>query len=123
MSLSEFFAAIRDRKDRETNLVVFSSKTGALRCVKITPREWGGKGLLGSTIRFDAYDSQEYRDIRVTHVFENSPAEMAGIAAYLLPTILYTLFVIDDRCRIVHHAIQENHQASFFLLFSGREND
>eukprot|EP00392_Amoebophrya_sp_AT5.2_P013710 g13839.t1 len=62
MSLSEFFAAIRDRKDRETNLVVFSSKTGALRCVKITPREWGGKGLLGSTIRFDAYDSQDNED-------------------------------------------------------------
>ncbi|CAD7924288.1 unnamed protein product [Amoebophrya sp. A120] len=74
-----FFGSIRQRKNTETNLTVFSTKTTKLRHVKLTPKEWGGKGLLGATIRFDAYDSHEYRDIRVTNVFENSPAEMAGV--------------------------------------------
>ncbi len=103
-----FFGSIRQRKDTETNLTVYSTKTTKLRHVKLTPKEWGGKGLLGATIRFDAYDSHEYRDIRVTNVFENSPAEMAGVTPYryndcievllyvVLRSVLFVLKVVRD---------------------------
>lgn len=74
-----FFSKIADKKDEECVLSIWSSKTNLIREVKLTPREWGGAGLLGATIRYDVYDSTKIANIRVTRVFENSPAEMAGI--------------------------------------------
>ena len=48
----------------------------------ITPRDYPqGEGILGATIKFDIYDVEEAVNIRVTQVFENSPAEMAGLTA------------------------------------------
>ena len=58
---------------------MYSSKTANFRKMVLTPREWGGEGLLGATIRFDHYNSGEHRNIRITDVFPNSPAEMAGL--------------------------------------------
>ncbi|CAD7934935.1 unnamed protein product [Amoebophrya sp. A25] len=77
-----FYDRVKSKIGQSVKLTVFSSKSKKLREVVIIPStSWGGKGLLGATIRFDTFDATEFKDIRVTHVFANSPAEMAGITA------------------------------------------
>lgn len=43
--------------DKELQLTVYSSKSQAVRNVKITPStSWGGQGLLGISIRFCSFE-------------------------------------------------------------------
>jgi hypothetical protein len=58
--------------------------------VYMTPKsDWGGKGLIGVTIRLDDYAMAEDRLIRVLEIEESSPADIAGLhpeTDYLLGT-------------------------------------
>ncbi len=47
----------------------------------IVPRDYGGEGLLGATIKYDVYDVEDSVNLRVTDVFPDSPAQMAGLLA------------------------------------------
>ena len=43
--------------EREVQMTVYSSKTGLVRTVNITPTHmWGGQGLLGVSIRFCSFE-------------------------------------------------------------------
>lgn len=69
--------------------VVYNIKSQRTRLVYITPqRDWGGKGLIGVTIRLDDYAAADERLLRVLYVEPSSPADVAGLTLsdYLLGT-------------------------------------
>mmetsp|Transcript_28671 Transcript_28671/g.42458 ORF Transcript_28671/g.42458 Transcript_28671/m.42458 type:complete len:451 (-) Transcript_28671:66-1418(-) len=86
----DFVQVLKDSVGKELELLVYNIKSQRTRLVYITPqRDWGGKGLLGVTIRLDDYAAADERLIRVLSVEENSPASIAGLnplTDYLLGT-------------------------------------
>ena len=44
----------------------------------MTPKQWGGSGVLGASVRFDTADPADCNGIRVLEVFPGSPAAHAG---------------------------------------------
>ncbi len=70
--------------------MVYNIKSQKTRLVYMTPqRDWGGKGLIGVTIRLDDYAAADERLLRVLDVEPTSPADVAGLIPghdYLLGT-------------------------------------
>lgn len=84
-----FFEKIRESENKETKLVVHNIRTHEKRDVWITPRKWGGAGLLGAVFRYDSLQEGDNQGFKVMQVFANSPAETANIIPekdYLLGT-------------------------------------
>jgi len=76
-----FAKSIQEAENQRTKLVVYNIRTHTSRDVYITPRRWGGAGLLGAIVRFDSLESAENQGMRVLSVFPNSPASDAGLIA------------------------------------------
>ncbi|XP_037084764.1 Golgi reassembly-stacking protein 2-like [Pollicipes pollicipes] len=69
--------------EKETKMMVYSSKTQRVREVKIVPSSvWGGQGLLGVSIRFCSFEGANENVWHVLDVEPNSPAELAGLHAH-----------------------------------------
>lgn len=85
-----FVTMIEQSEDKPLPLTIYNIKSETTRDVVITPkRNWGGKGSLGVTIRFDSFWRAEESLVRVLEVVPDSPADMAGLQAeddYLLGT-------------------------------------
>eukprot|EP00746_Dinoflagellata_sp_MGD_P120978 gnl/MRDRNA2_/MRDRNA2_56306_c0_seq1.p1 gnl/MRDRNA2_/MRDRNA2_56306_c0~~gnl/MRDRNA2_/MRDRNA2_56306_c0_seq1.p1 ORF type:complete len:400 (-),score=79.55 gnl/MRDRNA2_/MRDRNA2_56306_c0_seq1:57-1256(-) len=77
-----FFEKIQACENTATKLLVYNIRSQTVRDVYLTPRQWGGVGLLGATVRFDTIDNSENQGIRVLEVFPNSPAAHAGLMPY-----------------------------------------
>ncbi|CAE8678612.1 unnamed protein product [Polarella glacialis] len=77
-----FAKCIQDSEGQRAKLVVYNLRTHTSRDVYVTPRRWGGAGLLGAVVRFDLLESAESQGMRVLDVFPNSPAETAGLLPY-----------------------------------------
>lgn len=86
-----FYTKIQEAENVRTKMIVHNIRTRTSRDVFITPRKWGGVGLLGAVVRYDALDNADSQGMRVLDVFPNSPAEMAG----LLPLKDYLLGTAD----------------------------
>eukprot|EP00941_MAST-03F_sp_MAST-3F-sp1_P000937 g937.t1 len=79
----EFFNLIRAAGSSESplKLTVYNTKSRSVRETTIYPRTgWGGKGLLGITIRFDEFD--DCTGLHVLDVVQDSPAYAAGLVSY-----------------------------------------
>jgi len=84
-----FFTMIKEAVNVRTKLVVYNTRSQAVRDVFIRPRAWGGAGLLGAVVRYDTLSNVDSQGFRVVEVFPNSPAQEAGFEAnkdYLLGT-------------------------------------
>jgi len=79
---SVFFEKIQEAENVGAKLVVHNIRTNTSRDVMVTPRKWGGAGLLGAVVRYDSLESTDNQGIRVLEVFENSPARAAGLVPY-----------------------------------------
>ena len=78
----DFRDYIKKHKDRPTQLKVYNSKTKVVRDVVITPTDtWGGAGLLGCSINWEAVDQAQEYIWHITDVRPNTPASLAGIQA------------------------------------------
>ncbi|XP_043224358.1 Golgi reassembly-stacking protein 2-like isoform X2 [Amphibalanus amphitrite] len=74
---------LNQQVEKETKMMVYSSKTQRVREVKIVPSNvWGGQGLLGVSIRFCSFEGANENVWHVLEVEPNSPAELAGLHAH-----------------------------------------
>lgn len=81
-SQKTFSDAIKLCENGAAKLKVYSCRSHTTREVFVTPRQWGGKGLLGATVSYDSADPADCHGIRVMEVFEGSPAQQAGLAPF-----------------------------------------
>jgi hypothetical protein len=80
---SKLVDALQQNVGKALTLGVFSSRSESVRFVELTPRnDWGGIGLLGVSIRFNSLKNAEEQVWHVEQVYENSPAEKAGLVAH-----------------------------------------
>jgi len=102
---NQFFKTIMASENTRMTLKVFNIRTHAYRDVFITPRKWGGAGLLGSVVRYDSLDNVDNQGFRVLEVFEKSPASQAGLVPwkdFLLGTTEVMFRDMDELAEIVN---------------------
>jgi hypothetical protein len=91
--------------------VVWNIKNKTQRFVTLTPTtSWGGKGLIGVTIRMDDYAIAEENLLRVLSVEQHSPAFIAGLTPqtdYMLGTTMDS-FENEDVLANVLEECEEN---------------
>ncbi|CAE7393385.1 GORASP2 [Symbiodinium pilosum] len=100
-----FATAIQEAENHRTKLVVHNIRTHTVRDVYVTPRRWGGAGLLGAVVRYDTLESAEGQGMRVLTVFPNSPAEAAGLVPnkdFLLGTTEVMFRDMDELTEVVN---------------------
>ncbi|KAG7502403.1 Golgi reassembly-stacking protein 2 isoform X1 [Solea senegalensis] len=69
--------------ERPVKMLLYSSKTMAVRETTVTPSNmWGGQGLLGVSIRFCSFEGAKENVWHVLEVEPNSPAALAGLRAH-----------------------------------------
>lgn len=101
----ELYRKIHEAENKETKLVVYNIRTGESRDVWITPRRWGGVGLVGAVFRYDSLDQGENQGFRVLEVFPNSPADQAGLIPlkdFLLGTMEVMFRDMDELAETVN---------------------
>ena len=95
-----FLDIIASHSGKNLELIVYNSKHDTTRMCTIKPRNnWGGRGLLGITIRFDSFENAHENVIHIINVKKNSPAERAGIKPdedYILGTQEVVFHDMDD---------------------------
>uniref|UniRef100_A0A3Q3LEA4 Golgi reassembly stacking protein 2 n=1 Tax=Mastacembelus armatus TaxID=205130 RepID=A0A3Q3LEA4_9TELE len=70
--------------ERPTKMLVYNSKTLAVREATVIPSNmWGGQGLLGLSIRFCSFEGANENVWHVLEVEPNSPAALAGLRAHV----------------------------------------
>jgi len=106
----DFFNRVVANENKEMALTIYSIKTNETRQLKIVPRQWGGTGLLGATVRYDHFDIQDNGGIRVLDVFPNSPAHIGGLVGFkdfLLGTPEFIFRDVDELVDIVNRSINK----------------
>ncbi|XP_034740968.1 Golgi reassembly-stacking protein 2-like [Etheostoma cragini] len=69
--------------ERPIKILLYSSKTLAVRETTVTPSNmWGGQGLLGVSIRFCSFEGANENVWHVLEVEPNSPAALAGLRSH-----------------------------------------
>lgn len=88
--------------------MVWNIKSKTQRFLTLTPTpSWGGKGLIGVTIRMDNYATAEENLLRVLSVEKQSPAALAGLTPntdYLLGTTVESF----ENENILAEVLEEN---------------
>ncbi|KAF6726769.1 Golgi reassembly-stacking protein 2 [Oryzias melastigma] len=75
---------LRINVERPVKMLLYSSKTLSVRETAVTPSNtWGGRGLLGVSIRFCSFQGANENVWHVLEVEPNSPASSAGLRAYV----------------------------------------
>lgn len=100
-----FFEQIQGSENTKTRLVVYNIRTHSSREVFVTPKKWGGAGLLGAVVRYDELDNADSQGMRVLEVFAGSPAAQAGLIPYkdfLLGTTEVMFRDMDELAEIVN---------------------
>ncbi|KAM6934181.1 Golgi reassembly-stacking protein 2 [Xenentodon cancila] len=70
--------------EKPVKMLLYSSKMLAVRETTIVPSTmWGGKGLLGVSIRFCSFEGANENVWHVLEVEPNSPAALAGLRSYV----------------------------------------
>merc|ERR1719162_2596641 len=91
-------------------MTVFNIRTKSFRDVFISPRKWGGAGLLGAVVRYDSLSNVENQGIRVLEVFPHSPAQQAGLIPFkdfLLGTAEVMFRDLDELAEIVNLCLDQ----------------
>lgn len=118
-----FFQKIQESENTRTKLVVHNIRTHTSRAVFVTPRKWGGAGLLGAVVRFDALDNVDNQGIRVLEVFPKSPAQEAQLVPnkdYLLGTTEVLFRDMDELAEIVN--LSMGHTIRIYVYNSDSES-
>jgi len=69
---------------KPTELTILDYKTNKTRSIEVCPsQDWGGVGLLGLIIANDDYKTADERTVRVLNVFNDSPAQNAGLHPFV----------------------------------------
>lgn len=100
-------------ENQAAKFTVYNTRAHSKREVSVTPRKWGGTGLLGATVRYDVVDPAENQGIRVLEVFPNSPAAHAGLVPFqdfMLGTAQTVFHDIDELVEVVTTNINERLQ-------------
>lgn len=108
-----FFRKIQEAENTRTKLVIYNIRTHKSREVFVMPRKWGGAGLLGAVVRFDALDNVDNQGMRILEVFPNSPAMQAGLIPYkdyLLGTTEVMFRDMDELVEIVNLCLGKSMQ-------------
>lgn len=116
-----FVDAIKEHENTTVKLVVYSALSQSLRDVYLTPQVWnaeGTGGLLGCTVRWDAFEEAEKQSCRVLDVFEGSPAAAAGLEPYTDYLLGTTGGVCITGIEDVKQLLVENPQGLQFLVYS-----
>ncbi|XP_077473166.1 Golgi reassembly-stacking protein 2 [Stigmatopora argus] len=72
--------ALERNVDKPTKLILYSSRTLGVRETMVTPSTmWGGRGLLGISIRFSHFQGARENVWHVLDIEPNSPASQAGL--------------------------------------------
>jgi len=117
-----FAQKIIEAANTRAKMTVFNIRTQVTRDVFINPRKWGGAGLLGAVVRYDSLSNVDNQGIRVLEVFENSPAEEAGLAPlkdFLLGTAEVMFRDLDELAEIV--TLCQDKQIQLFVYNSDTE--
>jgi hypothetical protein len=78
-----FSRTIKEFEARPLTLTLFNTKMGSLRDTTFVPHTgWGGEGLLGMTIKLDAFDHWEEGVAHVLQVEPGSPAQEAALEPF-----------------------------------------
>ena len=103
--------------------VVWNIKNKTQRFLTLTPcTSWGGKGLLGVTIRMDDYAVAEENLLRVLSVEKQSPAALAGLTPntdYLLGTTVDS-FESED---VLADVLEENEDSVVEIYVYNTQSD
>lgn len=94
-----FQEIIRRNSNCKITLEVFNIISKETREVKVTPKEWGGEGVLGVSLRFEELQEALDQIIHVTHVQPGSPAELSGIMPqedYILGSFDFFMKDVDE---------------------------
>ena len=94
-----FSSIIREHENEEIELTIFNLRTRESRHIPLTPRNWGGQGLVGVVGQFEHIDADSTEAIRVLEVREESPAAFAGLISgtdYIIATTSGLLRSLDD---------------------------
>lgn len=119
---STLIELVTENEGKALNLTVYNCKRKALREVSFVPRRnWGGVGLLGLMVRFDAYEEFDQSVIRVLKVYPGSPAEEAGLTPsvdFLLGTTEIVFLDLDDLFDIIKMSTGRRIQMYVYSLAS-----
>lgn len=119
----DFPALLKNSVDKEIELLVWNIKNKTQRFLTLTPTtSWGGKGLLGVTIRMDDYVTAEENLLRVLSVQKQSPAALAGLTSktdYLLGTTIES-FESED---VLADVLEENEDCVLEMYVYNTESD
>ena len=103
--------------------MVWNIKNKTQRFLTLTPTmSWGGKGLLGVTIRMDDYVTAEENLLRVLSVQKQSPAALGGLTPrtdYLLGTTMES-FENED---VLADVLEENEDSVVEMYVYNTESD
>lgn len=103
--------------------MVWNIKSKTQRFLTLTPTpSWGGKGLIGVTIRMDNYATAEENLLRVLSVEKQSPAALAGLTPntdYLLGTTVESF----ENENILAEVLEENEDNVVEIYVYNTESD
>lgn len=97
--------------DRPIKMMVYNSRCDAMREVTIIPSHaWGGKTLLGASIRFSRYDGANERVWRVLDVADGSPAHLSGLIPlddWIVGSPDAAIYTEDDFYNLIVHNLKK----------------
>ena len=102
--------------DKEVKLTVYNSKNQDVRELTMIPTNtWGGKGLLGLSIRYCSFEGASENVWHILNVAPNSPASAAGLQSNLDYIIAADSLPLDERDDLF--GLIESHNNSQLKLF------
>ena len=102
-----FTLLVSHHAGRKLTLQVFNLWSRQLREVTVVPQEdWGGAGLLGGSIRYEAWDPKSI-GVRIVRVLAGSQAEKAGLqpGELILGTASSPVTSIDQLCALLQQDV------------------
>ena len=102
--------------DKEVQLTVYNSKNQDVRELTMIPTNtWGGKGLLGLSIRYCSFEGASENVWHILNVAPNSPASAAGLQSNLDYIIAADSLPLDERDDLF--GLIESHNNSQLKLY------
>jgi len=102
--------------DKEVKLTVYNSKNQDVRELTMIPTNtWGGKGLLGLSIRYCSFEGASENVWHILNVAPNSPASAAGLQSNLDYIIAADSLPLDERDDLF--GLIESHNNSQLKLY------
>ncbi|SBS81364.1 golgi re-assembly stacking protein 1, putative [Plasmodium ovale] len=76
-----FIEKVRQNEGKEVMLKVYNCRYNQVKDIKVTPRKWHGKGLLGININYESMNAMN-EGIRILEICKDSPAFKSSLVEY-----------------------------------------